>query len=259
LFSSCTKPLTKKGSFFISRSSCLTFTSYSTRGSLTNFAHNDFNGSVIARLSSCQSEKCENDESNVKSKGYEIKDIDEENLIMLYIKYIADKFEKVSQENANSEPSQITKLFSCQTTPEISSQDFITRLVMILNETYDDSPSITGTGIRCLVIASIYIDRVLEFNHDLLLHPESIHWLLLASFISAIKFTEEATPDVQFLASMGGVDNHQVLVGERRFCKCIGFRFWINDYQYESRLKEIQLGIQNIIEFNSGCEELTTY
>jgi hypothetical protein len=135
--------------------------------------------------------------------------------------------------------SQTSKLLCGESTSTVSTHHYITRIVRVLNEIYDRNDStrigLKSTGMNILVLATIYIDRLLELQKTFVLHPLNLHRVIFAAVIASIKYSEDAVPDQKLMALIGGISTRQVQICESRFCKMLNYQFWIDP---ETRLQQ---------------------
>lgn len=86
----------------------------------------------------------------------------------------------------------------------------------------------------CLVLAMVYLDRVLSRNSKLLLCPETCHRLFLTSLLVAVKFHDDdwsPYPNA-FYANIGDVDVEDLNAMEKQFCKSIDWHFYVRPEEY---------------------------
>lgn len=86
----------------------------------------------------------------------------------------------------------------------------------------------------CLVLAMVYLDRVLSRNSKLLLCPETCHRLFLTSLLVAVKFHDDdwsPYPNA-FYANIGDVDVEDLNAMEKQFCKSIDWHLYVRPEEY---------------------------
>lgn len=178
-----------------------------------------------------------------------------------FIAALAQKYEELAMRCSNSQQMGINKtlLFAGRTVPKISLNSFLVRMGTIINYIYDADDEkdesdfdLNSSGIRCLLVCSIYLDRLLHYNNDLEVTPKNVHRLFLAAVIVAIKTTEDQIPSSQVFAGMGGVDENQVYALEWRLCVSLNFKLYVHPDTYFEYFRRItsRLGI----EYDLKCD-----
>jgi len=86
----------------------------------------------------------------------------------------------------------------------------------------------------CLVIALIYLDRVLSSDTKITLCAETCPRLVLTCLLAALKFHDDDwTPYPNaFYANMGDVDVGDLNAMEKHFCKSIDWHFFVRPEEY---------------------------
>jgi len=126
------------------------------------------------------------------------------------------------EEDALDNPPAIL-CFRSQQVPQISVFDYLVRLT----EFFCCSPA-------CYVVAAAYIDRVLRSQPDFALDAGTVHRLLLASLVIAVKFTDDRPLKNTWYAKTGGVSNRELNVLEATLLKLLDWRVHVsaNEYDY---------------------------
>ena len=88
-------------------------------------------------------------------------------------------------------------------------------------------------GLRCLLLALLYIDRVSERHAEFIITPLTVHRVLLTAMLVAIKFTDDHPIGVDVFARLGGVQRKSMRLMELQFCSLIGFDFNISEPEFE--------------------------
>lgn len=81
----------------------------------------------------------------------------------------------------------------------------------------------------CLVLAMIYLDRILAKGSNVTLSGATFHRLFLASLLAALKFHDDdwiPYPNA-FYAEVGSLDADELNVMEKQFCKLIDWHFYV--------------------------------
>jgi hypothetical protein len=120
-----------------------------------------------------------------------------------------------------------------QRIPRISLVAYLSRLVQSLNQIYEEEEDENGdvfasAGFQCLLIGTIYIDRLLESRPDFKIHGFNIHRLFFVATWMAVKFVEDETPEANLSAKIGGMDMIQMKHINIGFCKLMDFNFGLD-------------------------------
>lgn len=133
-------------------------------------------------------------------------------------------------------------IFAMKKKASIDLKTYMTRLVRIMNKVYDESAySRDGTGIRCLLISTIYIERILNLNDDLELSEKNIHRLFLGAFMLALKMYEDEIPYEESLAEYGGVSVAQLHLIEAKFFELVKFRLVVTTEEFLTLFSKTQV------------------
>lgn len=101
----------------------------------------------------------------------------------------------------------------------------------------------------CFIVAFVYIDRIIQKNPMITISPLSIHRLMLASLLLAIKFNDDTYYNNAFYAKMGGISLEELNYLEIGILSHIRFDLYINQEVYNSYEKELR----------SHCVQAQTY
>lgn len=139
---------------------------------------------------------------------------------------------ETSKHDVNQPLSLTTQLFCSQRAPSIPVQLYIHRLVTGINKVYDHkdrhATEMTGTGMRCLITGMIYLRRMRKMNDKFEINTLNVHRLILASFMCALKYSEDEIPATSFLTMLGGVSAEQFIVCESRFLKTMNYKLRVD-------------------------------
>jgi len=106
--------------------------------------------------------------------------------------------------------------------PRISVLDYLIRFA----EFFRYSPA-------CYVVAAAYIDRVLRSQPDFVLDAHTVHRLLLASLVVAVKFSDDVPLKNSWYAQAGGVTNRELNVLEVTLLKLLDWRVHVSAEEYD--------------------------
>jgi hypothetical protein len=86
----------------------------------------------------------------------------------------------------------------------------------------------------CLVIAMMYLDRIISRGAKLTFCAETSHRLVLTSLVAAVKFHDDDWKPYpnSFYASIGEVGVEEMNAMEKQFCKSIDWHFYVGPEEY---------------------------
>ena len=122
------------------------------------------------------------------------------------------------------------KIFMTKKRPNISIYDFLKRLYKYSNVSEE-----------ILILVLIYIDR-LSHNRKISLNYLIIYKLILASFITSIKFISDEYYSLGFYAKLGGVSQKEMEALEYQFITLLDFKLYVEEklyVKYEKYLKKL--------------------
>ncbi len=125
------------------------------------------------------------------------------------------------------EISALTHMFDGIKQPKISVEKYICRLVRYLNSFHEHDPSPDSAGMRAILVATLYIDRIREMHPNFILNSMNIHRLLLATTVIANKFLEDDHPTNEFMAGVGGVELKEINNLESELCEGLNFHIFV--------------------------------
>mmetsp|Transcript_2269 Transcript_2269/g.2571 ORF Transcript_2269/g.2571 Transcript_2269/m.2571 type:complete len:413 (-) Transcript_2269:902-2140(-) len=107
-----------------------------------------------------------------------------------------------------------------------------------LSQSEDDSAM--GRGLRCLLLALVYIDRIgVKHPNRFRLTTSSVHKIMLTAIYVAAKFTDDSLPcPHRFFAHVGGVSTRKLKKLESVFCQLIDFDFHVTDVEFQALCME---------------------
>jgi hypothetical protein len=93
----------------------------------------------------------------------------------------------------------------------------------------------------CLVLALLYLDRVLSKDAKVVFNGETSHRLFLTSLVVALKFHDDdfvPYPNACY-AEVGKVCVDDLNIMEKHFCKSIGWQFHVTPEEYTEYFNRI--------------------
>ncbi len=150
-------------------------------------------------------------EKNEKNKK------DEDNTQKL-IEIISELLSTICEEGKRNSDNKnlLIQYFLFKEIPRYSIKDYLIRLIKYTN--INDST---------IVIILIYIDRICNLN-NINLNYYNIHKLILASFVTAIKFNEEKYNSIDFYSKLGGISKKEMSQLEYVFLVLINYNLFVN-------------------------------
>eukprot|EP00416_Gambierdiscus_australes_P041844 CAMPEP_0171112572 /NCGR_PEP_ID=MMETSP0766_2-20121228/79534_1 /TAXON_ID=439317 /ORGANISM="Gambierdiscus australes, Strain CAWD 149" /LENGTH=235 /DNA_ID=CAMNT_0011574689 /DNA_START=1 /DNA_END=708 /DNA_ORIENTATION=+ len=96
-----------------------------------------------------------------------------------------------------------------------------------------------GCSPSCFVVAAAYLDRALRREPSMVPDGRSIHRLLLASLVSAVKFSDDAIFTNAWYAQVGGVSNRELNALEAAFLQLLDWNVYVSQEEYENYLVQL--------------------
>ena len=164
-----------------------------------------------------------------KKKGKIIK----ENISSKIIKIIGGLLSDICKENKPNKEETLFLLqpFIMKKIPPISIEDFLERLLKYSKVSHE-----------VFILTLIYIDRICNY-YKFNLNYNIIHKLILASFITSIKFLEDDFYSMDIYAKIGGVSKKEIIYLEYEFLKLIKFNLFVKENLfdlYKSNLNNVE-------------------
>ena len=154
------------------------------------------------------------------------------------LKIISDLLTDICEENKKNyeQRSSLAKIFYSKSIPNISIEDYLSRL-----QKYSKINDST------IILILIYIDRICNKN-QIKLSYYNIHKLILASFVIASKYNEDDYYSSKFYAALGGIPKEEMFLLEYEFLALIDFNLFV-DFNLYNKYNE------NIINLEEEEEE----
>ena len=126
------------------------------------------------------------------------------------------------------------KVFEGEIVPHISLGDYLCRLRKYINRLFPLNSAEWGVspGMRSVIIAMIYIDRLLEKPSGVRVTQFNIHRLCMAAVFVAAKYLEDDALPKGFLANVAGVSKKQLAQIETTFCCKIEFDLRVTEEDF---------------------------
>jgi len=131
-----------------------------------------------------------------------------------------------------STPTKVTSdresAFDCVEPPAMPPAEYAARLA---HYSYASSP--------CLVLATVYMDRVAARSPSLALSPLNVHRLLLAALGVAAKVHDDASASARHYALVGGVEVEEVAALEMELLLALSWRTYVSEKDYARQLRRL--------------------
>lgn len=138
------------------------------------------------------------------------------------------------QYKFNSEEKLLLiKSFITKKRPDISIYDFLKRLYKY-----------SKVSENVLILVLIYIDR-LKSNRKIGLNYFNIYKLILASFVTAIKFNSDEYYPLEYYAKSGGISQREMATLEYEFISLLDFKLFVEQKLFDKYLKYLREAEQN--------------
>jgi hypothetical protein len=112
-------------------------------------------------------------------------------------------------------------LFTNTSLPEISIEDYLTRII-----------ELTQIEESTLILSLIYIDRLCS-NTNMEITELDIHKIALTAIILSIKYNEDIIYSQEEYANVGGVDTKELTTLEAEFLNGLEFKLFINTTEFK--------------------------
>jgi len=112
--------------------------------------------------------------------------------------------------------------FHCKYPPRISVRDYVGRI-----RRYSQCSS------GCVVVALLYIDRLIKAWPEMTICPLNCHRLILTSLVVAVKFHDDTYYSNEMYSKVGGVQLRELNVLEAAFLKLLDWRLHVDPAEYQ--------------------------
>lgn len=112
-------------------------------------------------------------------------------------------------------------LFTNTSLPEISIEDYLTRII-----------ELTQIEESTLILSLIYIDRLCS-NTNMEITELDIHKIALTAIVLSIKYNEDLIYSQEEYANVGGVDTKELTALEAKFLNGLEFKLFINTTEFK--------------------------
>lgn len=104
---------------------------------------------------------------------------------------------------------------------------------------FEGENSAMGRGLRCLLLAFVYIDRACTRCPSFVITSFSVHRILLTAIYMASKYSDDTLSRAHWtFANLGGVSCRELKMLEREFCKLVDFRFYVTEAEFQAHCME---------------------
>ncbi|GBG34648.1 Cyclin-U4-1 [Hondaea fermentalgiana] len=90
-------------------------------------------------------------------------------------------------------------------------------------------------GLRSLLLALVYVDRVGQRYPDSPVTSRSLHRIMLTAIFVATKFSDDFSVGAETFARVGGLTVKELLRMEGAFCALIGFNLHVTDREFDAK------------------------
>lgn len=118
-----------------------------------------------------------------------------------------------------------------------------------------DNESAVSRGMRCLLLALVYIDRICTQNTGFRVTSFSLHRVTLSAVLAASKFTDDFPLGCDIFARLGGIGVKEMQKLELEFCSLIHFNFLVSDMEFQTKCIKavLQPALEIAIPSNPNC------
>lgn len=108
---------------------------------------------------------------------------------------------------------------------------------------FDDSAM--GRGLRCLLFALVYVDRITQKTLNFRVNSFNVHRVMLGTMYEAHKFSDDAPFKLSYFALLGGVSMQELKKIEVAVCLGLQFEFYISEWEFHSHsLAQLNLAVK---------------
>ena len=112
---------------------------------------------------------------------------------------------------------------------------------------FDDSAM--GRGLRCLLFALIYVDRMSKKSPGFRVNSINVHRVMLGTLYEAHKFSDDAPFKLSHFAVLGGISPEELKRIEIAVCVGLGFDFYISEAEFHSHsLMHLNLAVKGAFQ-----------
>ena len=136
----------------------------------------------------------------------------------------------------------LVKSFTTKKRPHISIYDFLKRLYKY-----------SKVSENILILVLIYIDRLCR-NRKICLNYFNIHKLIIASFVTAIKFNSDEYYSMEIYAKLGGISQKEIVSLEYEFIALLDFNLFVEEklfYKYNNNLRNAEIDDDEDCDYDS--------
>jgi hypothetical protein len=155
------------------------------------------------------------------------------NNISKNLKLIGDLLTDICKEGKSNQGKKLIliKPFIMKKIPDINLYDYIERLAKY-----------SKVSDEVFILVLIYIDRICGL-HKINLNYFNIYKLIIASFITSIKYLDDTYYSMKFYSKLGGVTKKELINLEYEFLKLLDFKLFVGDDiygKYKSNLNNLE-------------------
>ena len=136
----------------------------------------------------------------------------------------------------------LVKSFTTKKRPNISIYEFLKRLYKY-----------SKVSENILILVLIYIDRLCR-NRKICLNYFNIHKLIIASFVTAIKFNSDEYYSLEVYAKLGGISQKEIVSLEYEFIALLDFNLFVEEklfYKYNNNLRNAEIDDDEDCDYDS--------
>lgn len=153
--------------------------------------------------------------------------------------YLTDLVGSHEMETKMEQLSQESVSFQGNSIPKIQLSFYICRIVELINDEADEAKSsLDSIAIKQLLMAVVYIKRILKKHEDFKFTYLNIHRMVLSCFVLAAKIIDDESPSNLTFSYIGGLQLDEINKLEGAFVKTIDFELHISRKQLQRQYKK---------------------
>jgi len=139
-------------------------------------------------------------------------------------------------------PKESNSKFHALRIPCISLKEYLERIA-----------NYSGCSSECLVLALVYIDRIIQSSQHFVVNSYCVHRLLITSIMSAAKFFDDHYYNNAYYAKVGGVAPSEMNALEVEFLFMLNFDLFVTTETYKQYYDELWNHANNAASHLCGC------
>ncbi|GBG29001.1 Cyclin-P3-1 [Hondaea fermentalgiana] len=154
-----------------------------------------------------------------------------------------------------SDGSELSELARCTSPRRRASTDSLDVHPSPGETALEGEHSAMGRGLRCLLLALVYIDRAYTRHPDAFcIRSVSMHRIVLTAMYLAAKFTDDTLPHSHWtFARLGGISCSELRSLEVCFCHLVDYRLYVTEAEFQALcMEQLRCAVRNARELRQA-------